>query len=58
MSLRDDFKEWNNRKKEAKAKMVDCPWANFTHKTWPDEICMRCNKKVDSLGNRIIEDSE
>ena len=56
MSLREVFSDWNKRKKKSRQKMVDCPWANFSHKTWPDEVCMRCNKKVDKNGNPIRED--
>lgn len=55
MSLKIDFKEWRDHKKKVKRKMVDCPWSNYSHKTWPDELCMRCNKKVDVNGNMVIE---
>lgn len=49
--MKEDFKEWRDQKKKAKKKMVDCPWATFSHKTWPGEVCMRCNKPVDNEGN-------
>jgi hypothetical protein len=53
MSEYGDFcKEQRSYKNKAKQKMVDCPWSNYTHKTWPNEICMRCNMKVDKDGNR------
>lgn len=53
MNLKNSFKEWNDHKKKAKQKMVDCPWGNFSHKTWPDENCIRCGKPVDKDGNPI-----
>ncbi len=49
-----DYKEYcheqRDRNKNSRARMVECPWANFQHKTWPGEICMRCNKPVDMNG--------
>ena len=59
MSDYGDFcREQRNRKNEAKRKMVDCPWANYRHKTWPGETCMRCNEKVDSNGDKVYENED
>lgn len=53
MSDYGDFcREQRIRKQKTKQQMVYCPWANYEHKTWPGEVCMRCNKKVDKNGDR------
>ena len=48
----DFCREQRQRKQKAFEKRVDCPWSNYTHKTWPGEICLRCQKKVDKNGNK------
>lgn len=56
MSDYGDFcKQQREIKNKEKQKMIDCPWGHYTHKTWPDEVCMRCRLKVDKNGNRVFK---
>lgn len=53
MSLKKDFEEWNNNKKKAREKMIECPWCGHQdgYKTWAAMNCFRCNGKIDKDGN-------
>jgi hypothetical protein len=55
MSDYADFcREQRQRKQKALEKRIDCPWSNYTHKTWPGETCLRCMKDVDKNGQKVF----
>lgn len=40
--LAEDFREWRERKKKVRLKMVECTGCGC--KAWPNEKCMRCGE--------------
>jgi len=53
--MKEDFREWREHKKKTRSKMIGCPWADYQHKTWAGEVCMRCNRMVDENGDPVFE---